>query len=82
MNNKLLLFFLMLILTGCVNNEKISHVENDIHLINIKIDQLQQDIDALRQEIQVAKEAAENANTRLDDAGRWPDGIWAHPPRW
>lgn len=75
MNNQLLLLFLMLILTGCVNNEKISHVENDIHLINIKIDQLQQDIDALRQDIPVAKEAAENANTRLDDAGRWPDGI-------
>ena len=82
MKNQLLLFFLIFILTGCVNNEKISHVENDIHLINIKIKQLQQDIDALRQEIQVAKEAAEKVNTRLDDDWSWPDGFWAHPPRW
>ncbi|MCV3225150.1 hypothetical protein OM363_15225 [Escherichia albertii] len=50
--------------------------------MNIKVNQLQMDIDALRQEVQAAKEAAERVNTRLDEAGEWPNGFFANPPRY
>lgn len=82
MNNRSLLILLIFTLAGCVNSEKLTHVEKDIQQVNIKVNQLQMDIDALRQEVQAAKEAAERVNTQLDEAGEWPNGFLSHPPRY
>lgn len=78
----LLLISLILCVACSPSSKKLTHVEKDIQQVNIKVNQLQMDIDALRQEVQAAKEAAERVNIRLDEAGEWPNGFFANPPRY
>lgn len=78
----LLLISLILCVACSPSSQKLIHAEKDIQQVNIKVNQLQMDIDALRQEVQAAKEAAERVNTRLDEAGEWPNGFFANPPRY
>lgn len=59
--------FTTLLLSSCANPEKIDTLAHDIQVLHVKVTQLEQDINALRPEIQAAKDEAARANYRIDD---------------
>lgn len=54
------------LLSGCVNEQKVNQLANNVQTLNAKIAQLEQDMKALRPLIYAAKSEANRANTRLD----------------
>ncbi|EEH0754961.1 hypothetical protein GPP53_002113 [Salmonella enterica] len=56
-----------IMLSGCANHEKIDRLARDIQTLQARVAQVEQDINALRPEIQAAKDEAARANYRIDD---------------
>ncbi|EEZ4380753.1 lipoprotein YqhH [Escherichia coli] len=54
------------LLSGCVNEQKVNQLANNVQTLNAKIARLEQDMKALRPLIYAAKSEANRANTRLD----------------
>lgn len=58
------------LLAGCSSNAKHDQLNSELQTINAKVDQLGMDVNALRTDVQTAKDEAVRANQRLDNQVR------------
>ncbi|MBX4181153.1 major outer membrane lipoprotein [Sodalis sp. CWE] len=56
-----------ILLIGCSNSSKVDQLFSDVQTLNAKTDQMNNDINALRSDVQSAKDHATRANQRLDN---------------
>lgn len=69
--HKLVCFFTIifsaLVLTNCASTNQVTELYSTMQTLNKKIDQVNNDIDILRPDIEYAKNEATRANKRLDN---------------
>ncbi|WP_342220901.1 major outer membrane lipoprotein [Candidatus Fukatsuia endosymbiont of Tuberolachnus salignus] len=55
------------LLAGCSNRSHIERLSSDVKTINAKVDQLSNEVSAMRSDVQAAKDNATRANQRLSN---------------
>lgn len=63
----LFLFINMLFVTSCSNENKVEQIYYDIHLLNVKVEQINNDIELLKSDLQLSKDEFVKFNQRLNE---------------
>lgn len=69
MNKHVILPLLALLLSGCASQADIDRLNANVRTLELKVTQLQQNVDKMKPEAQQARSDAERANHRLDQRG-------------